>query len=241
VALSKGDLGTKESFYKLSDDKCVIILLHFHDISLFLLNDQLRLFLPARNVSSNNLLKTNLVVPRVHIALTLIFFWHCQAVTNPSLTSESLSKMSSMADEMQHALMENSISSLTEGMDCPLDDTIPSLSTLTSHVVPLETRRPPERRREIRKTRSLLVEMDISPSTTSSPRSSVSTESIESDQSLTPATPNRRKSKSGTLTFAKSISELKRAGSSREVGPLSPKPTRRKAPNRSQSCVLPAG
>jgi hypothetical protein len=39
------------------------------------------------------------------------------------------------------------------------------------------------------------------------------------------------------LTFAKSIGELKRAGSSREVGLSSSKPLRRKAPVRSQSCL----
>jgi hypothetical protein len=137
--------------------------------------------------------------------------------------------------EMQHALMENSNGSLVEGTDT-LDDTIPYLSPLTSDVATLERRRPPERRREIRKTRSLLVEMDILPTTTSSPRSSLSIENTGSDQSLPLATLDR-KSKSGTLTFARSISELKRAGSSREVGPVSPKPTRRKAPARSQSCV----
>ncbi|KAG7347366.1 hypothetical protein IV203_016071 [Nitzschia inconspicua] len=108
---------------------------------------------------------------------------------------------------------------------------------------------PPEKRGKLRKTRSLLVEMeieetDIDPTSQriSSPRSSLITnegmETTTSGEKSTPPPPSPSiRRKSGTLTFASSIGELKRAGSSREVGPVSPKPTRRKAPVRSQSCL----
>lgn len=138
-----------------------------------------------------------------------------------------------------------------EDSDCPRGGTDTSdeqrtcsLSTVTTPITTMINRRgPPEKRGELRKSRSLLVEMEINSTTTSSPRSSlISDEGIKSNSDykplpLLPPPPSPMRRKSGTLTFARSIGELKRAGSSRDVGPVSPKPTRRKAPIRSRSCV----
>lgn len=79
-----------------------------------------------------------------------------------------------------------------------------------------KSRLPPESR-GLRESRSLLVEVDLAP--------------LGADG----------RGRKGTLTFANSVSELRRAGSSRETSgsggsPLG-KPERRAPPRRAQSCA----
>ncbi len=72
------------------------------------------------------------------------------------------------------------------------------------------TRLPPDSR-GVKESRSSIIEVDLS----------------------SPETPNQRK---GTLTFANSVRELRRAGSSRGVE-SGDKPTQRVPPRRVQSCM----
>ena len=143
--------------------------------------------------------------------------------------------------EMQTALMENSAGSL--GEKC-WDESSREFSPMISVRKKAGSRDAPDRRGELRKSRSHLVEVDIASSThssrTNSSASIISSMSAETSSPLpspTPESPPLGRRKSGTLTFARSIGELKRAGSSREVGPISHKPLRRQPPARSQSCL----
>jgi hypothetical protein len=126
-------------------------------------------------------------------------------------------------------MTEKSTSSLVDGVEKFLEESISSMSTLTPPVNSVG-RRAPEQRGEIRKTRSLLVEMEIPSTATSSPQSS--SEEI-GPNCLSPCPVTRRKS--GTLTYANSVSELRRAGASRDGCPATPKPTRRQPPPRLES------
>jgi hypothetical protein len=117
-------------------------------------------------------------------------------------------------DGFQESFMVEAHGSQSDASLTSWHESISSISSPTSPTRVLQSawaRTPPDRRGDLRKSRSLLVEMEVG---------------------IKSPTPRR-----GTLTFAKSVSELKRAGSSREMGPASPKPKLRSAPCRSQSCV----
>jgi len=151
-----------------------------------------------------------------------------------SLTMPAGSSASSAADISEKSWEESNSS-------------IATITTLTSPTKSMMVGRlPPERRGELRKARSLLVEMEI-PSLLASPggngdrdcdddknnNNNIKGGVASPSNAAALASPTSRR---GTLTFANSIKELKRAGSSRDTGPVSPKPIRRKAPTRTQSC-----